>query len=226
MKTAHFKKHKIKQKLIYACLFSIILCFYNTYKLTKYISKNIIYVSEKMIIAETDLAYNDIFTIDNLNNIDTNNLINIIKNKNDEITEVDFDINEGEKILTNVVDAMNKKTGRYMSEGYIMEVPIGYITSNPLFVNLGPKIPIKIMATDVVYGNVKTRITEYGINNAMVEVYLELNIKINVALPIVHETYSFSYNYLLASKIINGKVPDFYGGIIDKKSENINLPIM
>ena len=179
-----------------------------------------------MIIAETDLAYNDIFTTDNLNNIDTNNLINIIKNKNDEITEVDFDINEGEKILTNVVDAMNKKTGKYMSEGYIMEVPIGYITSNPLFVNLGPKIPIKIMATDVVYGNVKTRITEYGINNAMVEVYLELNIKINVALPIVHETYSFSYNYLLASKIINGKVPDFYGGIIDKKSENINLPIM
>lgn len=226
MKTAKFKKKiSIKQKIMISITITALMCIYFVNIITTNISESLIFISKRLIIRETDIIYNNIFTDENLENIDTDSLMTIIKNSKDEIIEVEFDISMGEKILTKVVNAMNKETGKYLTEGYMIDVPLGYIAQSPLLVNLGPKIPIKIVALDVIFGNVKTRITEYGINNALVDIYLELNLKINAALPSTEETYTFSYNYLLASKIINGKVPDFYGGVINKESKNFNLPI-
>ena len=224
MKKTRFKKQKLtyKEKTIIVIMITISLCIYITFIITMNINKKIIYSSEKLILAETDKIYNNSF---NLKEINTNNLINIIKNSKEEIIEVDFDINECEKILTETINRINSKTNNYLIDGYIINVPIGYITNSPLLINLGPKIPIKISIIDVVYGNVKTNIKEYGINNALIEIYIQINLKVNSSLPIIQDTYNYKYTYLLASKIINGKVPDFYGGLISKNSDTINLPI-
>ena len=59
----------------------------------------------------------------------------------------------------------------------------------------------------------------------MLELYLNFEIKYNATLPLEKQTKVLKFRALVASKVINGKVPDFYNGTFNKKSDTFNLPI-
>lgn len=219
------KKYDNSKKIFIITSVTLIITFLFVSYISKKVTKSIIIVAEKMIERENDLIFKEAFTKKNDVGVDVNKLIQIIKNKNDEIIEVDFKIIECEKMLLTIIGEINKDTAKITNDGYLLEIPIGYITNSPLLVNLGPKIPVKISATDVVLGDVQTKITEFGINNAMLEIYLNFEIKYNTTLPLKEETKKAKYRALVASKVINGRIPDFYNGTINKKSNTFNLPI-
>lgn len=227
MKNIKFKVSKFskRDKIVITTLLTVALTVYLIIKISGYISINILYASEKLIEKENDYAIKNAFLAKSDLKIETNKLIEIIKNKNDEIIEVDFKIAECEKIMNFVVNNISMKTNQISENGYIMLIPLGYVTNSPILTNIGPKIPIKIETTDVVLGNIRTEIKEYGINNALVEIYIDLVMKINSSLPLNKKTLTLTYNSLIASKIINGTVPSFFSGRITKESETFNLPI-
>ena len=61
-----------------------------------------------------------------------------------------------------------------------------------------------------VFTNVQTRITDYGINNAMLEIYLHVTISYEVVLPVTTKEEEKSYEFLLDTQLIQGEVPDWY----------------
>ena len=70
-----------------------------------------------------------------------------------------------------------------------------------------------------------TVIKPYGINNALIEVSIKIEIEQQILLPLVSRRIKVDTNIPVALKIIPGKVPDYYyqGGIVTK-SEPFSLP--
>ena len=108
--------------------------------------------------------------------------------------------------------------------GYVLAFPVGIVSKSIFIANLGPKIPVKIKLVGTTLNTVETKITEYGINNALVEIYIDMNIERQIITPIVFEKKQINYKFLVGSKVINGKVPLFYNGLLTKGT-NINIPI-
>jgi len=114
---------------------------------------------------------------------------------------------------------------KYLKKGILKEVPIGLITKNPLFSNLGPKIPIRIHYIGDVLGNITTNITSYGINNALVQIGIHLEITAQILLPYLTKEKVIQFDIPLSIKMIQGKIPTYYSGGITKDSALYTLPI-
>lgn len=224
MRNVKFKK-KLKYKIIITIFLSVILSFIIIHRFSSLVGEAIINSTDALIKRDNALIFKKAFSQKKYIDIDAENLINLVFNSNGEIVGVDFKIIDCEKIMVAIIDDMNYGTNLISTEGYILNIPIGYITNSPLLLNLGPKIPIKIVTTDVALGSVNTSIREFGINNALIEIYINIEIETNAILPLKTGTTKDNYQILVASKIITGKVPNFYGGYFSKESSAINLPI-
>ena len=93
-----------------------------------------------------------------------------------------------------------------------------------LLSNLGPKIYVKVNFIGTMLTNIKSKITEYGINNALVELYVTIEVSQELISPVTDKEISLEYDVLIASQVINGSVPEFYGGIITEKSAALSIP--
>jgi len=112
-----------------------------------------------------------------------------------------------------------------LKKGILQEVPIGLITKNPLLSNIGPKIPIRIHYIGNVLGNITTNITSYGINNALVQIGLHLEVTAQILLPYLTKEKVVSFDIPLTIKMIQGNIPTYYGGTMNKDSSLYTLPI-
>ena len=64
----------------------------------------------------------------------------------------------------------------------------------------------------------KTKVTDYGLNNALVELFVYVEFKMQIMSPFHVEEVTLKYDALIASMMIEGEVPNFYGGMIEKES--------
>ena len=101
-------------------------------------------------------------------------------------------------------------------------VPTGIIFNNSILNNIGPKIPIKIKLVGNVTSGIKTELTEFGINNSLINVALEIKVEIKVILPLTTDYVSITNYIPIALKLIQGKIPLYYGNgfVLDNKKIN------
>lgn len=130
-------------------------------------------------------------------------------------------LEKGELIIDDISDGKSSK----LRKGIIAEIPLGVITKNTLFSNIGPKIPIRLNYIGDVISNISTKITQYGINNAMIEVKINLELTAKIIMPFISEKKKLEYDIPIATKIIQGVVPDYYGSELIKNSSIYTLPI-
>ncbi len=166
--------------------------------------------------------------------IDIDTIIDIEKNNNGEIIGLDFNnksintllIKINEKFHNNLQSLENEKNNiiekkyykKTSSKNYmIYEVPMSIVYDVPVLVGIGPKIPFKLDVLGNAATTITTNIKEYGINNSLVEVMLEVKINIQIILPFSSKKILTSNQIPLKSKIIQGKIPEYYGGIINEK---------
>ncbi len=95
----------------------------------------------------------------------------------------------------------------------IFNVPIGVIYDIPILVGIGPKIPFKLDIITNSDNSVYTNIRDYGINNSIIEVILKINLNIQIILPFTSKEVQISKEIPIDTKIIQGKVPTYYGNI-------------
>lgn len=162
------------------------------------------------------------------------NILIINKNKNNEIIDIDFDLTSLYNFSGHITDELkndlsNLELGKtnmdyydeYLSSNkdyFVLMVPYGISSNNIYFSNLGPKIPVKVKFVGSILTGVKTKVTDYGINNSLIEVFTTINITSLTITPVASKRNSRDFEILAASKIIEGKVPEIYGGILEKSS--------
>lgn len=153
------------------------------------------------------------------------NLFKITKNNNGEIESIDFDtgiINEsllvvaknvrkrlkevekGENLLEEVyIDVLDKD----LKKGIIYEVPIGVVFGNSFLANVGPRIPVKIKYSGNVGLDVKTRVSQYGINSALIEVYIYVEVTQRTILPFSSKDIKLTSEIPIVMKVVKGSTP-------------------
>ena len=132
-------------------------------------------------------------------------------------------IEEGEldsiKLSDEIVDTYKRKN---LEKGIIYRIPIGVALGNSLLNNIGPKVPVKLNFIGDIESNIKTKTTNYGINNALIQVYVIISVDIEVVLPLISKKTSISTEIPLIIKSVQGNVPEFYSG---GNTPSISIPI-
>ena len=169
------------------------------------------------------------------NQIDIDNLFLITNDSSGEIKSIDFNTALINKYLTNATKSIQKNL-KYIEKGDIQKVEYkanlldtyneddlkngviyylnsGFIFNNPIFANFGSQIPIKIALTGEVVSNVSTELTNYGINNALIKVYVNITITEQVILPYFDKQIELETKVPVALKLVNGSVPSYYGNL-------------
>lgn len=235
-----FKKRK-KYRISKVVILDMALIFFFTYILfigySKFVSKRLIDIAHVKLNEFMDYFLSnkinyDLFKGDNLKDI-----IIINKNSDGEILYVSYDMDKSYKVLDlvtkeledNINDLENGNVGNTQNisggkNGILLKLPM-FIGNNAIISNLGPKIYVPINFVGSILTNLKTKITDYGINNALVEIYVTVKLSTNIISPTSSKEMVIDYDALIASVVVNGRVPSVYGGIIQSKSSDLSIPI-
>ena len=180
-------------------------------------------------------------------NIDINELFLITRDSNNEIKTIDFNPITVNKILTDTtnsvqvnlkyieqgkVELLDLTTNSLidydtdkLKQGIIYEIPSGVIFGNSILSNVGPKIPVKFSLVGDIVSHINTKITDYGINNALIEVNIVLELSEQVILPFISDEIKIETSIPVALKLIQGSVPNYYLNGIDQNSSSFSIPI-
>ena len=221
-----------KSDIVLILIVIILVVTYLLIKLFTYKSEPILldYAKRKstnMISTLINKSINEVLFSNNYEKI-----IEIEKDNNGKVENLNFNnkkINELLYLVTdNILNSIKLlENGNYddLNSDYITNkdkvyyIPIGVIRDIPILVNIGPKIPFKIDVLSSINNDTFTRVKEYGINSSMIEVYLNVNLQVQIILPFKSETFDVNKQILLDSKIIQGSIPDYYGGISTRNVE-------
>ncbi len=128
-------------------------------------------------------------------------------------------------ISSNVYDNMKKifeldeKTiNKYNLDPSIFYIPSGIIFNSVLLNNIGPKIPVKLELISSINPNIETKVTEYGINNSLIEVNIRVSVMVKMILPTSSKDIRVTVIVPLTVKIIQGNIPEYYFGSFKKSN--------
>ena len=109
-------------------------------------------------------------------------------------------------------------------EGIVFFVPLGQAANLPIIGNLGPKIPIRFHIIGSVHSNIESKISEFGINNALVEVLIQVEVNVEIIVPLASSTTHLEESIPVAIGIVSGTVPQIYTNGGDTQP-SIEVPI-
>lgn len=89
----------------------------------------------------------------------------------------------------------------------IYELPLGTLTQNMWLINFGPKIPVKMRMLQEVQGEVISEVVEYGLNNALISIYIILNVQVEVLAPFHLDELVIQSEIPLVIDVFEGDVP-------------------
>ena len=160
--------------------------------------------------------------------MNTDNMFEIVKNSNDDIQLITFNSINVTKVLNKITDLIqvnlklleqgqvdkldidiNTKKSN-LKKGIIYEIPLGVITSTSFLSNLGPKIPVRLNLIGDVVTAVESKVSEYGINNAMLEVGIKVEVNSKINLPFISKTVKVDTTIPIIMKVIQGNIPNMY----------------
>jgi len=225
-----FKNHNFKINYLFIIIVLIItLTVYFLIYINNNITPKLLDISSNSIDVYNNHLIMNFISNENLSKKELNDLINIVKNKNDEIISIDYDVKKSYEVLQNITNELyeivSKTTYKDITDhdfdikdDLVLYYPIGLASNSIYFNNLGPKIPIKIKFLSSLVTNINTKVSNYGINNVLVEIYVDIDIEDYIVIPFKKESIKKHYNVLLASKVIMGKVPMYLGGTIENSS--------
>ena len=160
-----------------------------------------------------------------LYNVEYDSLMNTSIN-NEEFIDIELDNYKINKMLyvvnDNIMENINLiENGNFNdiniqylnNEDFIFKVPIGVIYNVPILVGMGPQIPFKVNILGNSDNSVYTKVKEYGINNSIIEVILNIKLNVQIILPFTSKEIQINKEIPIDTKIIEGKVPKYYGGI-------------
>lgn len=222
----------------------IILILLNTvfllYSFNKNVTPKLLNIAEASINKLNEDVILNYKVSDSFKKIDLNNIIIIEKNINEEIINVDFNLENVYESLSLIVNYVqnelnNLETRKNILKYYdgdisssldeiILNIPIGVASDFIYFASLGPKIPVRVSYMDYLASKIRLEVKNYGINNSLISIYVDTTITNEFLVPNKDKKINHTYSILIASKIIEGIVPKYYGGVINE-SRDVNIPL-
>lgn len=250
-KKIHLKKQrKFKFGIGNTIIIILILIITMTFFSINYLNKNVVPVlmsyASSQVRKFSNLIINRAISKQIAEDLNVEDMFIITKSESGEIRTIDFDPIVVNKTLNKIVNTiqLNLKyleEGKLdllelpdnvlidydeekLSKGIIYEIPSGVIFKNSLLANIGPKIPVKLSLVGDIVSNVNTKVTNYGINNALIEVSIYVQVESRVILPFITDTITVETDIPVAMKLVQGIVPDYLLGGLTNSSIPLTIP--
>lgn len=188
-------------------------------KITKYIVNNA-YVREKV-----NYYTNDIYDIvkDDSNEIkniiyDSGVVNDLINSVTDRVYNMFNMLEYGDLSKINIRENILTSSNNSSSDGIVLEIPFGIVFNNYLLSNLGPTIPIKISLTGEFESYISTDVVEYGINNAMISIFINIKVSEQVTMPFISQKITVENKIPIFMSLVNGTIPNYYFSGFSKNS--------
>ena len=227
---------KLKNIILFIFIIGIIFALI----LIKYFSNKIEPSLTKYVESETKriitIIINNSIRTQISKQIDSNSILITEKDDDQNITTIDFDtqnVNKISSIITSTIEKnlklvengnidesnidLNEVSDidyQQLKDGIVYYIPVGNINGSFLINNIYPEIPIKFTMSGDVVSNIESEIKEYGINNALIEVKAKVSVSMIISMPFVTKENSVQTSIPLIMKIIQGNIPDYYNGSI------------
>lgn len=230
-----YKENKKQKRTIFLSTFLIVLLFtfFWLYQFNLHIQDHLIQISTLEINRVMHRVITDKINNEIMNKNSLEDILIIHQNNKGEILYVDFNLDKAyqvldsvSNILTSYISSLEDGTVRiayydpfisHETNSLILNIPFGSVLSSNFFYNLGPEIPVKINFIGTVLTNLETKVTNYGLNNALVEVFVYIEFHSEILSPFKMKDIELKYDAVIASKMIEGEVPSFYNGLIEEK---------
>lgn len=228
------KKKHIILKLIMIIIIGVICSFILIKNISKRISLGVMVYAEDEVRRIVTIVINDSVNDEIIDEINDDKLFEIVRNDNGEIQLVSYDVKNVNILLNKIAlivqdnlklielgdvdkiklisDNFDEYDIELLKKGIISRMPFGSFMNSTLLSNIGPKIPVKFSLVGDVTTNIVSNVKEYGINNALLEVSIEVIVNARVHLPLTSNVITVSNSMPISMKIIQGDIPDFYNG--------------
>lgn len=231
MKKKSSKNNHLITFCVYLIVIAIICSIIFIYYFQKKLGSGLIKCAEDELNHLMSLIMNNCIH-EYLENTPNLEIIKIERNNNQEIKRITYDTKVLNKTRTQIIDRLetdldymtegkldkigvnlNKLSDEYYQKttaGILFTISIGSATGNYFFANIGPKIPINLKTIGDATADINTKITEYGMNNALIEVNIELEATTIIHMPFLSKEVKVKNIIPLTMEIIQGTVPNYY----------------
>lgn len=205
------KKSKIRFQIKHPKIIMVIIAIFLLFNSILYIfDKNILpavlSIGEEKLRREATAIINetalDIYSKD----FDYKDMIITEKDNEGNITMLRADTVKLNYLSAKLVLASNNKIGELEEVG--LKVPLGYMTKNLVFYNLGPKINVDMTQIGNITSSYESVFESAGINQTRHKIYLNVNMKMKLIVPLKSRDVEIASQIPIAETIIVGKVPN------------------
>ena len=240
-------RKSIKFKILILTLFFIFIgAVFLINIIGKEISDKILVFAEAEVSKISKLIVNKAVNDSVVENMDVEKIFVIEKNSNNDIQLINFNPKYVNQILSDIADTItdyfeelehgystivdvkkNLITNTNIlsrKKGVIFEIPMGVLSNNPFLSNIGPKIPVRLTFNGELESSLKTEVQNYGINNAIITVSVNINVSEQLLMPITSKKITITNDIPIAVKIIQGNIPNYYLNGLSGNSNMYTFP--
>lgn len=220
----------MRNKIAIIIIVTILMLFFSLRSIGKKTSPVIMRYGEAEATKLANMIINKSVGMSDLEKLRIDSLFIVNRNNDGVIETIDFDsvvvnriiLNITTKIQNNIKLVENGQINKLnfsdeilnnyniKGEGIFYEIPLGVALNNPMFSNLGPKIPIKFSLIGNIVANLENNIKSYGINNALIEVKMKISLSEKIIFPFADKNITINNEVPIAIKIIEGPIPTYY----------------
>ena len=231
------KKLKLSEKFILMFILIIIGLIF----LFRYISNTVTPVLLNYAEIESKKFMNVIINKSiNESNIEDLDKLITLKENNGVISTIDFNVNIVNNMLAKIGEEIEKnmkllEIGELkdipgydnddLAKGIIYRLPSGLFLKDNVISNIGPRIPVKIDLRGSITTNIDTKLTDYGINNALIEIFINISLEEDIMLPYTVKRVVVENRIPIVLKVVEGVVPKYYSNGINSTSPSFSIPM-
>ena len=148
--------------------------------------------------------------------INYDSIMSINYNQSGEINYITANQYMINTITREIIKDANERI-KIIDEEY-MQIPLGTLSGIALFNGRGKRIKLSASPVCIIGSSFDSNFISVGINNTLHKIYLTINARVEMNLPIKKQTIDVKQQVLLCESVIVGKVPNVYfnNGMSDK----------
>lgn len=184
--------------------------------------RSAVYIKQKATLAASSLIEKALRE-GVISSIDIKDLITVIP-IDDEQNTLYINTKQVNDIMAKVNNTIkNNIYGEEHDELQELEIPLGIIISDTLFVNSGPMLKVEMYPVGSFSSDIVTNIEEYGINNTLLTISIKIDIMFDTIIPLNKQTINVNCEVPILVQIIQGEVPTYY--YQNKDSQYLPMPV-
>ncbi|WP_257529226.1 sporulation protein YunB [Irregularibacter muris] len=201
-------RNKRKFTTFFVVFISIVIIIYAFIFVDRQIRPTVEALSEVQARIIGTQAINDGISEVLATDINYNDLIDIMKDEQGNITLMQANTVAINMMSSNIVSAVQNKMKVVSNK--ILRIPLGNILGSQVLSSYGPKFDIEIIPAGSVIVDFYTEFEQAGINQTIHRIYLKVTTKVQIIAPLSSKAVEIISNVPIAETVIVGRVPESY----------------